>query len=158
MVIQLEAEANTAVTDFFSRQLNFYLILCKDGLKRRTHRVGCENVGGGDDANVKTILPVSPSTAVGTRGSLGTAGGEMVSNSSNSQRHTRFQTWPESVCTRPPVCVPLLLSRTLCPLRVQNVMRIANKMCYYNWRNIHFKSNNKNVFFFNFYLCLEAKK
>lgn len=51
---------------------------------------GDGGVGGGSDANVKMMLPVSPSTAVGTRGSLGTAGGKMVSSLSNSQCHTGF--------------------------------------------------------------------
>lgn len=46
--------------------------------------------GGGTDANVKTMLPVSPNTAVGTRGSLGTAGGKMVSSLSNPECHTGF--------------------------------------------------------------------
>lgn len=39
------------------------------------------------DATVKTMLPVSPSTAVGTRGSLGAAGGNMLSNLSDSASH-----------------------------------------------------------------------
>lgn len=82
------------------RHLNSDLILCRDALK---HIGRPADTGFGmrmgykkkkrkkkkreRDATVKTMLPVSPSTAVGTRASLGAAGGKRLSNLSDSRRH-----------------------------------------------------------------------